>query len=933
MAVIGIDFGSSYSSASWINPKTGKAEPIVFRDNNVKLPSVMLFNNGGFLCGYQAESYLDEVNKLPAEYRITMMQDFVPCLKSALSTTETEYFGGKEYSYTDLLTTFFEYMVGLAQQHCGNDYKITDVVFSHPVDFTEAKINMMKKAFENIGLKVDKEQFEPVAAILGHSQRHAIKEGEGILVFDYGGGTIDVAYIRKSSGKLRVSAQPRGDSHCGGNDLDYLIYEHFRNKIKHEFGGYDITHQGAVDFAILNICKKLKESFSGKNDVYSIPGMIVANGKMNFYNFSLSREAFNNIIYAKVNDAVSIAKMVAKDVKANGYKVDSILLIGGSSRLTLVSELLSEVFPGAKLETGGERDIVVALGNIMSEAVEKPRERKVGISLISASATGKVDVREPMSYSELDKYIKYNSAALKTQDLYLTYTTAKDYVGSMKLKYSHRLKCRIMHETHLMAYAVPPAKDDQTLRLKRGDESVDFSIAKVGKGYLWEILGYGNTPLNELGKVDRVINVDGNEAELFTKAVENFQGKMKINGIADNVILDAFPFDVNIAILDGGKKFISGGLIVPHESTLPLKRAEVYACGKNRTIVARIGDESVVICSKYSAEEVTVWIDIDNKDNMKFRIEDGPEANLGEIIFKGYQFKPKPVSGWREPNTSASAETVRQPKPQPQKPKVTQPHEQENPELRVKVEKASETEKQKAILRRIKSNMVLVQGGTFMMGHGIKPHVSLLRKLWDGGNLPSYVPAHKVKVDSFYISKYEVTQEEWLAFMGKFPAYRTKKIKGEPFIKDFPMNDVTWKNCQEFITRLNEFSHLTFRLPTEAEWEYAARGGNKSKGYEYAGTNTRITIDAPHAIGQGTPNELGLYDMSDNLFEWCQDWYKAYYSPEFQTNPQGPTDGSWKVLRGGRRVYDRNYQRPNRLMEVTSPFWQYCGFRLVLTSL
>lgn len=381
MAVIGIDFGSSYSSASWINPKSGKAEPIVFRDSDVKLPSVMLYNKGGFICGYQAASFLEEAYKLPPIERFEIMQNFVPCLKSSMAPNATEFFGDNDYNYTELLTIYFEYLIRLAQQHCGADYKITNVVFSHPVEFEESKIRMMRSAFEELGLKVDKVQYEPVSAIFGHSLNHIINEEEGLLVFDFGGGTIDVAFVRKSGGKLFLSAKPRGDSNCGGNDLNYLIYEHFRSLIKKQYG-YDITRQGSVDFAILNICKKLKEAFSGKNDIYEMPGMVVINGKLQPYKFTLSREAFYNIIYAKVYDAVNVALTEGKEVAANGYHIDRVLLIGGSSRLTLVSELLAKEFPDAKIETCGEKDIAVALGNIADNVKQElPYEIREGIKI------------------------------------------------------------------------------------------------------------------------------------------------------------------------------------------------------------------------------------------------------------------------------------------------------------------------------------------------------------------------------------------------------------------------------------------------------------------------------------------------------------------------------------------------------------------------
>ena len=123
---------------------------------------------------------------------------------------------------------------------------------------------------------------------------------------------------------------------------------------------------------------------------------------------------------------------------------------------------------------------------------------------------------------------------------------------------------------------------------------------------------------------------------------------------------------------------------------------------------------------------------------------------------------------------------------------------------------------------------------------------------------------------------------------------------------DYPVEMVSWEDCQEFIRKLNDRTGLTFRLPTEAEWEYAARGGRKRRGYKYSGSNSigdvAWYIDnsgyETHPVGRKSPNELGLYDMSGNVYEWCNDWYGSYYNSS-QTNPIGPYSGFYRVLRGG----------------------------------
>lgn len=233
------------------------------------------------------------------------------------------------------------------------------------------------------------------------------------------------------------------------------------------------------------------------------------------------------------------------------------------------------------------------------------------------------------------------------------------------------------------------------------------------------------------------------------------------------------------------------------------------------------------------------------------------------------------------------------------------------------VPKISESQR-KSIIQNLVNNMVYVEGGTFMMGKENRSDNSR--------------PVHQVKLSPFSIGKYEVTQEEWIAVM----SYNPSEFKG---IKH-PVNYISWEDCQLFIRKLNQLTGKHFRLPTEAEWEFAARGGILSKGYEYAGGNygARGEImwfwtDGPHQVGGKKPNELGLYDMSGNVREWCQDWYsETYYSESPIENPQGPKTGKYHVQRGGDWMLEPSYgESTYRYYETEgykrSPLY---GFRLVL---
>ncbi len=189
----------------------------------------------------------------------------------------------------------------------------------------------------------------------------------------------------------------------------------------------------------------------------------------------------------------------------------------------------------------------------------------------------------------------------------------------------------------------------------------------------------------------------------------------------------------------------------------------------------------------------------------------------------------------------------------------------------------------------VQFTMVAVEGGTFTMGATAEQG----RYARDDEK-----PTHQVTLSSYYIGETEVTQALWKAVMGWNLSYR----KGD----NLPVEKVSWNDCQMFIKKLNALTGKNFRLPTEAEWEYAARGGKKSRGYKYSGSNYIHDVAwydensgyDTHPVKTKQSNELGIYDMSGNVMEWCQDWY-GRYSSDAQTNPTGPDSGVFRVMRGG----------------------------------
>ena len=223
----------------------------------------------------------------------------------------------------------------------------------------------------------------------------------------------------------------------------------------------------------------------------------------------------------------------------------------------------------------------------------------------------------------------------------------------------------------------------------------------------------------------------------------------------------------------------------------------------------------------------------------------------------------------------------------------------------------------------ISIEMVKVEAGTFMMG--ATPEMEKPNS--------DEKPLHQVTLtNDYYMGKYEVPQALWEAVMGSNPSY----FKGD----NLPVEKVSWNDCQEFISKLNSLTGRKFRLPTEAEWEYAARGGKKSRGYQYSG-NSNISDVAwydgnsgskPHPVGTKQANELGIYDMSGNVYEWCLDWYGSYSSSS-QTNPTDADSGSFRVFRGGGwGIYARGCRLSYRYIFTPDDRRSYLGLRLALSE-
>jgi len=229
-----------------------------------------------------------------------------------------------------------------------------------------------------------------------------------------------------------------------------------------------------------------------------------------------------------------------------------------------------------------------------------------------------------------------------------------------------------------------------------------------------------------------------------------------------------------------------------------------------------------------------------------------------------------------------------------------------------------------AVVGSMDFDMVFVEGGAFRMG--ATPE--------QGDDVSSDErPQHYVTINSYYIGRFEVTQAQWKAVMGVNPSF----FKGG----DLPVEKVSWNDVQLFIQKLNVLTGKKYRLPTEAEWEYAARGGKRSGGYKFSGSNLigevawygKNSENTTHKVGTvAFHNELEIYDMSGNVMEWCQDWYGPYRGQSYD-NPRGPKRGSCRVVRGGSWCFlDESCRIAKRCNAFPGVRLRDLGFRLAMDA-
>lgn len=387
MATIGIDFGTSFCSASWINPATGKPEAVRFKEcGSEKLPSIIAFNaKEQAFVGSGPYMQLEELSantSLSQEERDLMLSNFYTSVKTHIRKDQQWIRKDKTYTDADLISFIFKKVKDEVAVSCPIDEPIDQVVLTHPVQFEEWKKDILKQAAELAGFQNVKLLAEPNAAAL-----YAIKAGivpktcKGLLVYDFGAGTFDVSYIQvETDGELHMPVMPRGDAHCGGDDIDRALYQDW-NRYVSTTKKRTIGNGEELDIAFLYRCRRCKEQISKgfmmKDEISEyIPG--IGNVKRPF-----SVKDFEALTIPTIDKTLTQVKSVLADVKQKNLPLTHAILIGGSSNLPQVQGAMKEILgDDVKIVTTGNNDIAVAVGAMYSveTQIHVPQTKKPATS-------------------------------------------------------------------------------------------------------------------------------------------------------------------------------------------------------------------------------------------------------------------------------------------------------------------------------------------------------------------------------------------------------------------------------------------------------------------------------------------------------------------------------------------------------------------------
>lgn len=367
---IGIDFGTSYCSASWINPNTGKPEAIRFKDTELfKIPSVVYISSSNkTIIGEKAINQIEETAQMDDDERDEIVNNTIFSIKTRMSRSNKWLRPGKTYTDEDVIALILKKVKEQVEVSCPINGTIDQVVLTYPVKFdeNEEKKDILKHAAALAGFKRVKLIQEPVSAALYVIKTGLVpKTSKGLLVYDFGAGTFDVAYLQpKGDDNPYMPVLPKGDDKCGGDDIDRDFYLDWDRYVQATKKCSVSSEPGETDLAVMYRCRKQKEEIS-RGDVADKIAIFVP--KLGRVRRDINISQFNKLIEPWINRTIEKTRQIVKEIKDKQLPLDHIVLIGGSSKFPMVTQKLQELLGSSvRIVSTGDSDIAVAVGAMYS---------------------------------------------------------------------------------------------------------------------------------------------------------------------------------------------------------------------------------------------------------------------------------------------------------------------------------------------------------------------------------------------------------------------------------------------------------------------------------------------------------------------------------------------------------------------------------------
>lgn len=363
MAKIGIDFGTSYSTVAYVNPQSGNAEAIRINGSE-KIPTMLYYSPDGGepMIGQEAFEIYSICNDIDDKEEVAQhLAGIFSGLKRNMNKEERLYLpDGRDLSYADMIGEFLAFIKKEVESTVFGGEKITDVCITHPVDFPTYKKEIIVEAAHIAGFQNIKLLMEPVAASMGFSNT-ANNINESVLIYDFGGGTFDLAFVKFDATGDHITLPPMGDANCGGENIDKLLYDAWDKLVMQQTGKHISALEDSLNLPFLKtVCVKQKEFLSNyfkRMSKWDCKASV--NGHS--YTMPITKDFFNNLISPIIDKTILLTQNMLEAIGRENFNVDKVILIGGSSQIPLVTEMLSSVLPVLPQKVA-DSDIAVAKG-------------------------------------------------------------------------------------------------------------------------------------------------------------------------------------------------------------------------------------------------------------------------------------------------------------------------------------------------------------------------------------------------------------------------------------------------------------------------------------------------------------------------------------------------------------------------------------------